>query len=332
MASLKQKFEKISTLLEPVKWIYKAVLFVVIVASIAVAAYQLIVEYDVAGSLMTTTFLVATLIAIVYRVVNPYGWTLTLEGLGFRTGIVESTRVWLLAESRRWLPGGVWGYASRAVQAEQLGVTKTAASASMLVELLLTMLAAVIVALLGLIFEFKALSNGLISVLEDNGAFENRLLFAGALAVSLAAASLAYMFRKTFMRKLKTLNERFKLLRSIEFNSSRLGLALFYFVIMACLNGCVNMALLSAVSDTAAVPWIAMVAATATAWIIGFLAFFSPGGILVREAALTALLLPWMPYEAGITLAVLSRLAQLIAEVVCMLLVIQSPKKQTAHG
>jgi len=86
---------------------------------------------------------------------------------------------------------------------------------------------------------------------------------------------------------------------------------------MAALNGAVNSVLLNAVSFEN-VPVIAMIAATATAWIIGFFAFFSPGGILIREAALAALLLPWLPYETGFALAILSRFAQLIAEVVGM--------------
>jgi len=87
---------------------------------------------------------------------------------------------------------------------------------------------------------------------------------------------------------------------------------------MAILNGCVNLMLLPLVDDASTVPALVMVAATASAWIVGLLAFFSPGGLLVREAALAALLLPWISYEAGITLAVLSRIAQLLAEVVCM--------------
>ena len=88
------------------------------------------------------------------------------------------------------------------------------------------------------------------------------------------------------------------------------------------LNGAVNSVLLNAVS-TENVPWVAMIAATATAWIIGFFAVFSPGGILVREAALAALLLPWLPYETGFILAILSRFAQLIAEVVGMAVLIR---------
>ena len=75
-----------------------------------------------------------------------------------------------------------------------------------------------------------------------------------------------------------------------------------------------------------------MIAATALAWLIGFFAFFSPGGILVREAALAMLLLPWMPYEVGFSLAILSRFAQLIAEVVGMVAAVIStrqPKNQT---
>ena len=53
----------------------------------------------------------------------------------------------------------------------------------------------------------------------------------------------------------------------------------------------------------------------------------------MREATLAALLLPWLAYEAGITLAVLSRVAQLMAEVVCIALVLLfKPTRSPASG
>ena len=71
----------------------------------------------------------AIVLAIVYRFVNALGWPLVLDAMGRSVNRLDATRIWLRAESQRWLPGGVWGYASRAAQAERLSVPATFASA-----------------------------------------------------------------------------------------------------------------------------------------------------------------------------------------------------------
>ena len=309
--------------------ITKPLLGVVILGSIFIAANRLIDSYEIGSALGTPAFALAALVAIAYRIINPYGWTLVLAGLGYRTSALACIRIWLLAESRRWLPGGVWGYASRAVQAEKLGVPVSVASASMLIELLVTMAAAVVVSLLGLCLHYEQLSGTLAELVsvqggEFTGVLErcgvgNGYLPALVAVVTLAFAAVVYSTREMLYRKLHQFAARFQLLRGVSLQRPILLTALSYMTVMAAFNGCVNLNLLPIVDESGSVPMLVMIAATATAWIAGFLAFFSPGGILVREAALAALLLPWLPYEAGITLAVLSRLAQLLAEVMCML-------------
>ena len=142
-------------------------------------------------------------------------------------------------------------------------------------------------------------------------------VFAGVVALTGV-----WILRNQLKQKITVASQKFDSLRSVNIKTNWLVGAVGYFVLMAVLNGAVNSVLLNAVS-TENVPWVAMIAATATAWIIGFFAVFSPGGILVREAALAALLLPWLPYETGFMLAILSRFAQLIAEVVGMAVLIR---------
>lgn len=298
--------------------IAKPVLAVVIIASIGMATNKLLVSYSIGSSIFTLSFVAATLVAITYRAINPYGWALVLSGLGYKTNTSQSIRIWLLSESRRWLPGGVWSYASRAVQAGKMGVPIAVASASMLVELLITMAAAVVVSAIGLLLYYQQFSDSLRQLLVEKTGGNLLPIIAGALLAVSAVGILGFLARRKIVSKFRGLAERFTGLRGVSLNRSKLLTALGYMSVMAVLNGCVNLMLLPTVDSSSAVPVLVMVAATATAWIVGLLAFFSPGGLLVREAALAALLLPWMPYEAGITLAVLSRMAQLFAEVVCM--------------
>ena len=281
------------------------------------AAIKLTNSARISGAFCSLTFVFATLISVVYRAVNPIGWNLVLGGLGYRTNVIGSTRVWLLAESRRWLPGGIWGYASRATQAGELGVPVSVASASMLIELLITMAAAVIVSLVGVAFHYEDLADTIQRMVVEKSNIRFGTPAVAALIDRLAALVVAT--HRTLIRNLANLAEKFKLLADVKVDWSRIGAALGYMTLMAVVNGTIGVCLLPIIDSSASVPVAAMIAATATAWIIGFLAFFSPGGVFVREAALATLLLPWIPYETGIAMAVLSRIAQLAAELICML-------------
>jgi hypothetical protein len=316
---------------QPLKTIGKWFVAITIGSSMALAAHKLTTAYNIAGSLCSLSFAMAVVVAIIYRLVNPYGWTLVLAGLGYPTSTVESVRIWLLSESNRWLPGGIWGYATRAVQAKRLGVPINVASGSMLVELLVTLSAAIVVSLLGLFFHYDRFSSTFYELCAKR---IDRYTSWGIATCMLAVCfGMVFVTRRRFYEKLRGLVERFQLLNSVRFRWRPLVSALGYMVLMSVLNGCVNLSLLPAVGVENSVPVLVMIAATATAWIVGFLAFFSPGGILVREATLAALLLPWLPYEAGITLAVLSRVAQLMAEVACIALVFLSkPTRSPDNG
>lgn len=302
-------------------WIKIATKFtiaIVVLGSIGLAANRLIETYKIGESICTITFATAVLVAIFYRAINPYGWTLILSGLGYPTKAKDSISIWLRSESRRWLPGGIWGYASRAIESGKMGVPATVASASMLVELMITMAAAVVVSFVGLLFYYDQLSETFQQLIFEITGGNTALIVGWASLIVVTVTGLGFVARHKFSSKVQGLAERFKALSRVKLTWPKLFAALAYMTAMAGLNGCVNLTLLPLVDNTSSVPPLVMIASTATAWVIGFLAFFSPGGILVREATLAALLLPWLPYESGITLAVLSRIAQLAAEVACM--------------
>ena len=233
--------------------------------------------------------------------------------------LVNASKIWLISESRRWLPGGVWGYASRAVASTKLGITKTTASASMAIELLITIAAAVLVSLAGISWHYAELSSAFHSLLQEQQLETSHVGI--AIGLTLLAAIVLVAKRSMLTRKIEKAIQKFSALKGTKINRRIVVHSLSYMVIMAALNGAVNSTLLPAINPSH-VPVVAMIAATAAAWAIGFLAIFSPGGIVVRESALATLLLPWLPWEAGFALAILSRFAQLIAEVVGMLLVI----------
>ena len=295
--------------------IVTTLLTLTVIATIAITAWNLHQQHDLAAPLMSYSFFSATFLAIIYRIVNPFGWNLVVQGMGHKVSAIESTRIWLLAESRRWLPGGIWGYTSRAVASQKIGLTKTAASASMAIELLATIAAAACVSVIGIAIYYRELYSTVAELSANSGLSQGTALW--FTVASIGTAAVVWLLRNKLKQKISKAAQKFESLRSVKIQPKWLAGSIGYLTLMAVLNGAINSVLLNAVS-TESVPLVAMIAATATAWIIGFFAFFSPGGILVREAALAALLLPWLPYEVGFALAILSRFAQLIAEVVGM--------------
>jgi hypothetical protein len=196
----------------------------------------------------------------------------------------------------------------------------------MVVELLITMLAAALVAVAGSVTYRDQLVATLHTWLGGN---ESSAILI-AIAIPLVAIVL---LRDRCSAKLASLTDKLSELCGTAWKPSLLVAAIGYMVAMALLNGAIHATLLQSFPNAPNVPFLVMAAATSAAWITGLLAFFSPGGILVREAALAALLAPWLPYPTALALAVLSRLAQLLAELVGLLLTLRplpaSPTKPT---
>ncbi len=307
----------------------KAMITSVVLVLIAVAAWKLNQNYDLTRSVFSFAFVGGTLLAVLYRVINPVGWAMILRGLGFRVSWWHCMRIWLHGESRRWLPGSIWTYASRATSAQEVGVPVAVASASMLVELLVTIAAAVTIGIVGTLIYWQQLSGIVRESIGRWGIASHQVIT--VLAVLLMLVGSGVFTKLRIVERLESLEERIDGLREVHFATQPFVMSFLFFLAMACLNGMVNQSLLFALETPLTVPLIAMMAATAIAWVIGLLAFFAPGGFLVREAVLAAILLPWLPYDIGFSLAVLSRFTQLIAEVAGMLMVMASSSPRQ-HG
>ena len=282
---------------------------------IARAMQTLLPNCELLPSFLSPWLIAAAVLAMVYRVVNAYGWALVLRAMDQDVDGIHAVRVWLHAESRRWLPGGVWGYASRAVQARRLNVSAGVASASMLVELFTTVVAAIIV-----FFPVAVLYHR-----EILKTFQSTAQLVPMIWLGIAAAATLAIFwillQKRIVRKLDALRERFVVLQTVTVKPKKLMVVLVFFVAMGCLNGLVTACLLWSMPIGEFPPLAVIIAATSLSWVIGFFAVFAPGGLVVREACFAICVLPWMPYSGGLAVAVLARVVQLGAEILGMLLV-----------
>jgi hypothetical protein len=252
-------------------------------------------------------------LSVLYRVLNAYGWILVVRSLGRRMRPCAGVRLWLVTETLRWLPGGVWGMFSRAARAKTAGVPPMVASLSVPLELLLSIAAWGITAAAGL-----GLSGG-------SHAWLSRLptgwLAACAIALGLtiaAAFALAQWSPSTAIsKKLHRLVGGLRLLKESRPRATWLAITVAFYTALCFLNGLAFLAVLRATCDSP--PGLLTTAGiNATGWLVGFFAFFAPTGLGVREGVLTAMLAPLMPVDAAIVGALLWRLIQIVVELVCL--------------
>jgi hypothetical protein len=292
---------------KPFQWAITAAVVLLILKT----GSKLLPTYDALPNFQSPWFVLAVVLAIVYRIVNAYGWTVVLRAMGQNVDGNLATRIWLMAESRRWLPGGVWGYASRASRAKEVGLASGIATASMMVELLVTILAAILSAIPALLLhqdQFRAVVG---SVSDQQSTFS-------LIAVACGLGLVAFLGRNRILSKVASLKNKLAAFRGIELQKFGLLAAVGFFLLVGCLNGIVTCMLCWSFPMDAVPPLEAVIAATSISWLVGFFAIFAPGGLVVRETAFALCLAFWMPYTAAIGVAVFARLVQILAELGCM--------------
>jgi hypothetical protein len=239
---------------------------------------------------------------VAYTWLNASVWSDVLAGLGEQPGRVRATRLWIRSEVMKWLPGGIWGYASRVVKAPEIGVDRSVAGASLVAELLLTITAWGMLALVGLIGSGRLLL-GLVEMPSSSV-----MMIAASLGLIGFVAVLVFRRRLWGMiaARLAPLGNRsWKVSSLARAFVSYLGLCLFHAALL-------HVLVFAFLPETEGLAFFATV--DGMAWLIGFFAIGVPGGIGVREAGMAWLLGQVMPMPEAVAIAVSWRALQLAAE------------------
>ncbi|MCE9611879.1 MAG: flippase-like domain-containing protein [Chthoniobacter sp.] len=263
--------------------------------------------------------LLALGLCILYRIVNSTGWVLVLRSLGHAMPLARGARIWIMAETMRWLPGSVWGFCSRVYQAGKAGAPPAVAAASLPLELVLTIAAWAITAggaglAFGLVFDWMKLTSPLALT-----------VLGGALALFAAGAGLVsrHFPRLRLPRKITAFLEQLGTLAKTRPRVAPLVSALLLYTALCALNGLAFHCVLRALTG-APLSLVAAIGANACGWLAGFFAIGVPGGIGVREAGSAMVLATVVPIETAVAAAVLWRLV-LIADELCCLGVLLAP-------
>jgi hypothetical protein len=257
--------------------------------------------------------LAAAGLGILHRVLSSLGWVLVVRSLGHPLALRTGTDLWFSTETLRWLPGSLWGMFARAARATERGVPAIAATLSLPLELLLSVVAWTLVALVSL--GLSGTARTWISRLPTPWLVACALAFVLTIGAGLTLAR--WRPSSAISRKLRGLAESLRLLKEARPRAGGLIAALTFYVALSVLHGVAFLAVLRSVSDT--VPgWLATIGINAAGWLVGFFAFFAPTGIGVREGTLTAMLAPLYPVDAAIVAVFLWRLVQISVELACL--------------
>jgi uncharacterized membrane protein YbhN (UPF0104 family) len=269
-----------ATLLRLLKW-----LWLVVVAG-AVVRY-LWAHWDEVGPQLRTialprlTLAVALLIASKLLLV-----VLSQRSVALAGHVVSYRRMFTinaLSQLAKYLPGGIWHFVGRAGYYHADGLPLRAVTQAMIVE--------------NLWLVFSAFMTGVSSLL---------LYYAGGWRLAVALAGLiAAWWAVLWLIRLRFSGQR-------DWRAS-LGTLGFQMLIWA-LVGASLWALLPSLDG-----WRSgglAIGAFCMSWVIGYLALFAPGGIGVREAAMTALLVPVLPAQDALLYAAIHRFLWVAAELI----------------
>jgi len=256
-------------------------------------------------------FIVSLLLVSVAVLSLAAWWTLSirllqgqlLQGqLGWRQG----TRIWAFAQLAKYLPGGIWNYASRVYACDRAGVSKSHTALSLAIETVLRVQAAIIVFLASLPFW---------PTIEWSDT--ELLLVSGVLLVGFLALD-PHILNRGLNLALRMWQRPPVNISSVKYWHI-LALLVGHVLTVAGVGGAFYLMVLSVycVPSNAAFPMAGMLAISV---ISGFLNPLTPHGLGTREGLLILLLNYYLPLPAAVVISLLSRLWLTVSELVGILI------------
>jgi len=292
---------------------FKQVIFGIAIATACIALGKMCNQVVSVLRTVTWTWVVFAVTGLtLYQLLNASIWRDVIAGIGAEVPRGHAMRVWIESESMKWLPGGIWGYGSRVVNARKLGIRPELASASLAIELLLTIVAWCTAALWILPTDR---GKYLIDYLSDR--FLQIRVFPWSLAGGALLVLILLRAVKMDFTKLTWARRFLGSFNSLDWKPQWLLRSAVSYWGLCLLNGTLLWLVTWAIPGLT-VPWPAIIGAGGIAWLAGFFAIGVPGGIGVREAALVGMLHPYGPVEAAVAAAMVFRAAQMVAELLAL--------------
>jgi len=240
-------------------------------------------------------------------------WCLLISGFGYQVSLAHGFKIAYIANLGRYIPGKIWQVFGMVYYAKQAGVREEAALSSWVIAMAFALPSA-FAAGMGIIFVEPQLYQELSRLISPAA------LIAGGIGV--LALSLTFVFLPKAMFWI--LNQILKRIGRDEVTLDlSIGLAakIYLAYVLCWLSYGLSFWLLAqglGLPESSPLPYIGTFV---LAYQIGYLAFFAPGGIGIREIAVTSMLTPYLgPLAAG--LAIAARIWNTIVEILAALIAV----------
>lgn len=219
-------------------------------------------------------------------------WRRMLRGWDQRLRYVEAARAWTIANLGRYIPGKVWSVAGLVVLAERAGVRRSAAAVS------------------AFAMQAVVLGTGVVLVAIATPHAASPILLGGAVLAALALIGvLAWRQTAEWLGALADSKTPLPPLpiSAILFSS---GLMLVSWVTF----GIAFWMLIRGLISTTSVPIPAAMGMFALGYVLGIVAVFAPGGMVVRDLALVGFLTPFLGSGGALAVSLASRVQLTLTE------------------
>ncbi len=254
-------------------------------------------------------------LAMAWYLVRPLGWTLLIGGFGHKVPYPEIYRVYRNSELSRYVPGGIWQFASRVYLTRRYNVKTTVCLAATMLDMVLAALAATIPA---------AWLAG--SAIPSLSSWQKSAL----LALPLLACAVVYppLLNAWLTPLAKILNLRYQRLEIRFLHMLRIWVMyVLTWILLAFAMSAFAQALLPSFQSSQ-LGYIA--GSYALAWLAALMTMISPAGMGVREGILGLLLSQIVTAGTAMTLAIAMRLWVLVMELLWCTVGYLMPRKMSA--
>ena len=295
----KKIIEIVSTLMKN-KWL-KALLTILVGAY---AAYYLYSQY---GNIQSTIYglkinpsylIISSLVALITFLLSILSWKYIVDAYGYSTKWIDAAHTQMMSSIGKYIPGRVWNYSSKVYFSNQLGIPIKAASLAFITEIAISYLLAFS---LSLLFMPSAIFPNM------NPTLKIAIHILGGILLSVI------IFSPQIFTKFTSVKQYIR-------NKKSLAICILIRLGIWLLSGFAFSSLANSLGYNG-IPLTTCISTVASSFFIGFLAFFLPDGIIVRETIIISILRPYLASTDATILSMLYRFQLVIIEFITILII-----------
>ncbi len=280
-----------------------------------------VITYD--WTIDVPLFLLSLLFHLLTFIVFSKIWCILISAFGFRIKLRHAFKIGYITNLGRYIPGKVWPVLGMAYLAKKFDIPEETSVTSWIVALIFTLPSAFLVVIISFFLSPKVYFESLGSIIDISMIIIALLITSVSFLLLFIPNKLFFIFNY-FLKMMKRPLIKFHIDVKTAF------LVYFgYFFCWVCYGFAFWLLLTSLVPDKS-IPIIPTIGTYVLAYQIGYLAFFAPGGIGVREFILSTILLPVIgPVAAGISVVarVWNMIIELIAAIIAWLIKLPNGKR-----